>query len=95
MWPPAVATSKTVSAARCSPARGRDDTKRTSLNLKAIYAYDKNWSFTLGYAYEKWRYNDAGYDGYQNTIPFPGVSTNASQSYLNGYYAFTNNANIV
>ena len=32
----------------------------------------------------------------RNTIPFPGVSTNASQSYLNGYYAFTNyNANIV
>jgi len=77
------------------PINAYDDTKRTSLNLKAIYAYDKNWSFTLGYAYEKWRYNDAAYDGYQYTIPSPGVTTNASQSYLNGYYAFTNyNANI-
>jgi len=55
-----------------------------------------NRSFTLGYAYERWRYNDAAYDGYQYTIPSPGVTTNTSQSYLNGYLAFTNyNANVV
>jgi len=73
-----------------------DDTKRTSINLKGIYSYDKNWSFTLGYAYERWRYSDAGYNGYQYTIPFPAVSNNTSQSYLNGYLAFNNyNANIV
>jgi MtrB/PioB family decaheme-associated outer membrane protein len=78
------------------PIHAYDDTKRTSLNLKAIYAYDRNWTFTVGYAYERWRYNDAGYDGYQYTIPFPGVTTNTSQSYLNGYLAFTNyTANIV
>ena len=78
------------------PITAYDDTKRTSFNLKGIYAYDKNWSFTLGYAYERWRYNDAAYDGYQNTIPSPGVTTNTAQSYLNGYLAFNNyNANIV
>jgi len=77
------------------PITAYDDSKRTSLNLKAIYAYDKNWSFTAGYAYEKWRYNDAAHDGYQYTVPFPGVTTNTAQSYLNGYLAFTNyNANI-
>ena len=78
------------------PIGAYDDSKRTSLNLKGIHGYDKNWSFTLGYAYERWRYSDAGYNGYQYTVPFPGVTTNTSQSYLNGYLAFNNyNANIV
>ena len=67
------------------PITAYDDTKRTSLNLKGIWSYDKNWSFTFGYAYERWRYSDAAYNGYQYTIPFPGVSNNTSQSYLNGY----------
>jgi len=78
------------------PITAYDDTKRTSVNVKGIWSYDKNWDFTLGYAYERWRYSDAGYNGYQYTIPFPGVTTNTSQSYLNGFNAFTNyNANIV
>jgi MtrB/PioB family decaheme-associated outer membrane protein len=78
------------------PIHAYDDSKRTSANLKGIWSYDKNWDFTLGYAYERWRYNDAGYDGYQYTIPFPGVSNNTSQSYLNGFNAFTNyTSNIV
>jgi MtrB/PioB family decaheme-associated outer membrane protein len=72
------------------PIHAYDDSKRTSVNLKGIWSYDKNWDFTLGYAYERWRYNDAAYDGYQYTIPFPGVTNNTSQSYLNGYLAFTN-----
>jgi len=77
------------------PINAYDDSQRTSLNLKGIYSYDKRWSFTLGYAYERWRYNDAGYNGYQYTVPFPAVSNNTSQSYLNGYNAFTNStANI-
>jgi len=72
------------------PITAYDDTKRTSLNLKGIYNYDKRWAFTLGYAYEKWRYSDAAYNGYQYTVPFPAVSNNTSQSYLNGYLAFNN-----
>ena len=72
-----------------------DNWKRTSLNLKAIYALNKSWSFTGGYAYERTRYNDIAFDGYQYTIPFPAVTNITGQSCLNGDRAFTNaNANI-
>ncbi len=40
-----------------------DNTKRTSLNLKAIYAYDRNWEFAGGYSREKYSYDDIGYSG--------------------------------
>lgn len=40
-----------------------DNTKRTSLNFKGIYAYDQNWEFTGGYAYESYKYDDLGYNG--------------------------------
>lgn len=69
--------------------------KMTSLNLKGVYAFDKNWSATLGYAYQKYDYSDDQFNGYVNTIPFPGVTNNTSQSYLNGWNAFQSyNANI-
>lgn len=67
-----------------------DDTRQQSLNLKAIWSYGPNWSLTLGYAYQKWELSDVGYNGYQYTIPFPAVTNNTRQSYLNGYNAFTN-----
>jgi hypothetical protein len=77
------------------PINAYDNWKRTSLNLKGIYLLDKQWSITGGYAYERTRYSDIAYDGYQYTIPFPAASNNTGQSYLNGYRAFTNaNANI-
>jgi MtrB/PioB family decaheme-associated outer membrane protein len=79
------------------PIHAYDDSKRTSVNLKGIWSYDKNWDFTLGYSYERWRYNDAGYDGYQYVIPNTSNPPQPTQnSYLNGFYAFTNyTANIV
>ena len=41
------------------------------------------------------RYSDIAFDGYQYTLPFPGVTNSTTQSYLNGYRAFTNaDANI-
>jgi len=58
--------------------------------VKAIYTFDRRWSFTAGYAYNKVDYNDIAYNGYQYTIPYPGVTNNTSQSYLNGYRAFPN-----
>jgi len=64
--------------------------KQTSLNLKGVYTLDKNWSFTGGYAYNKYDYSDIAYNGYQYTIPYPGVTSSTTQSYLNGYRAFTN-----
>ena len=72
------------------PITAWDDTRHTTANVKGIWTYDKNGSFTLGYAYDRWRYSDQAYNGYQYTIPFPGVSTNTGQSYLSGYNAFTN-----
>lgn len=71
------------------PINDYDSTETTSLNLKGIYAINKDWSVTAGYSYEKYSYSDVRFNGYQYTIPFPGVTTNTSQSYLNGYNAFT------
>jgi MtrB/PioB family decaheme-associated outer membrane protein len=71
------------------PINDFDTSETTSLNLKGIYDINKNWSVTAGYSYEKYSYSDIRFNGYQYTIPFPGVTTNTSQSYLNGYNAFT------
>ena len=59
------------------------DSKKTSINVKAIYTHSKAWLFTAGYAYEKYDYNDSQFDGYRNTIP---AATNQN-SYLDGVYA--------
>ncbi len=72
-----------------------DDSTQQSLNLKAIYTLNKNWSFTGGYAYEKWKWNSVTENGYVYTIPSPPVANNTGQSYGNGYMAFTDgNQNI-
>jgi len=77
------------------PITAYDDWKQTSLNIKGIYVIDKRWSVTGGYAYNRYRYEDIAYNGYQYTIPYPAVTNNTGQSYLNGYRAFTNaDANI-
>jgi len=60
-----------------------DDYERTSLSVKAIFALNKSWSITGGYAYEKFDYQDEQYDGYRYTIP----AANRADSYLNGFYA--------
>jgi hypothetical protein len=70
------------------PITAYDDTKTQSFNLKAIWDVNKSWQVTGGYAYEKYEYSDDQYNGYQYTIPFPGVTNNTSQSYLNGFNAF-------
>jgi hypothetical protein len=58
-----------------------DDSKRTAFNLKGVYAFSKTLSLTAGYAYEKYDYKDAQYDGYQYTIP----AASRADSYLMGY----------
>jgi hypothetical protein len=61
-----------------------DDSKRTQINLKGVYTIDKRWTVTAGYAYEKYDYRDAQFDGYRFVI----TNSNAAQnSYFNGYYA--------
>lgn len=65
------------------PIGAYDDSRRTSFNLKGVYALDKSWSITAGYAYEKYDYTDAQYEGYRYTIP----ATNNANSYYNGFNA--------
>lgn len=60
-----------------------DDTKRTSLTAKGVFALDKAWTITGGYAYEKYEFRDSQFDGYRYTIP----AANRADSYLNGLLA--------
>jgi hypothetical protein len=46
-----------------------------------VYAFSKTVSLTGGWAYEKYDYVDAQYDGYRYTIP----AANRADSYLMGY----------
>ena len=56
------------------PITNFDNTRRTSINLKAVYAYDKQWEFSGGYAHEKYQYSDIGYD---NTLYVAGAGATA------------------
>ncbi len=72
-----------ASVVRPLPIGTWDDSRKTSFNLKAVYAHNKSWSFTAGYAYEKYEYRDSQFDGYRNTIP----AATRQDSYLDGVYA--------
>lgn len=62
-----------------------DNTKRTALNLKAVYAYDKQWELTGGYAYERYEYNDIAYTGTRYVAP----DSNPNEvSPVTGQYSF-------
>jgi MtrB/PioB family decaheme-associated outer membrane protein len=61
-----------------------DHSKRYSLNLKGVYDYSRQWTFSGGYAYERYKYSDIGYDGFTYTIP----PTTTSASYFTGENAF-------
>jgi MtrB/PioB family decaheme-associated outer membrane protein len=56
-----------------------DDYRTESVMVKAIYSASKNLSLAVGYAYEKFKYNDAAIDGY-NYYP-------QSNSFLTGAYS--------
>ena len=53
------------------PLPNYPNVKFISLNLKGTYRFDKNWSMTGGYAYQKYKYSDDQFNGYTNTIPVP------------------------
>jgi len=63
-----------------------DNSKRYSFNLKGVYQLDRNWTFTGGYAWERYKYSDLGYDGFTYTVPLTPVNT--STSYFTGEGAF-------
>jgi hypothetical protein len=65
------------------PIGNFDNTRRTSLNLRAIYNFSRQWEFTGGYAYEKYRYSDIGYD---NTL-YVTSATNTAGS-VTGQFSF-------
>ena len=71
------------------PISNFDNSRQQWFNLKATWAYNRNWSFTGGYSYAKYSHDDIATQGYNYVVPYPGVATNASLSYLNGYDAFT------
>jgi outer membrane protein OmpA-like peptidoglycan-associated protein len=75
------------------PINNFDNSRQQWFNLKGIWAYDKNWSFTAGYSYAKYSHDDIASQGYTYTAPYPGVASNTSLSYLSGYDAFTNGSN--
>jgi len=65
------------------PIRNFDNTRRTALNLRAVYNFSKQWEFTGGYAYENYRYSDIGYDNTQYV-----TATNTSAGYVTGQFSF-------
>jgi MtrB/PioB family decaheme-associated outer membrane protein len=65
------------------PIPAWDDTKRTSLTVKGVWAFSKTWTFTGGYAYEKYDYSDSQFEGYTNIIS----GSSNQNAYLDGIYA--------
>jgi MtrB/PioB family decaheme-associated outer membrane protein len=65
-----------------------DDYKKKSFLVKAIYDVNKNISTTLGFAHERYRYNDAALDDYRYTFTgTTNASTLVNMNYLTGAYA--------
>lgn len=65
------------------PIGNFDNSRKVSLNLKAIYAVNRSLDVVTGFAHEKFRFSDIALDSYQYTI---GAGTSAS--HLSGAYAF-------
>jgi hypothetical protein len=60
-----------------------DDYRKESLMLKAIYNVSKKLSFAAGYAYERFKYEDAALDNY----PYYFSVSNTNVSYWTGVYS--------
>jgi hypothetical protein len=72
-----------ASVVRPVPVGEWDDSKRTSFNIKGVYEINKAWTFTGGYAFEKYEYTDLQFNGYRYTVP----ASSRQDSYLDGVYA--------
>jgi MtrB/PioB family decaheme-associated outer membrane protein len=70
-------------AALLFPIDAYDNTKRWSVNPRAVYQIIRQVELTLGYAFENYEYRDTQFSGYQHTI-----GTGTTTSYLSGIYAF-------
>ncbi len=68
-----------------------DAYRKTAVNLRGIYALNKNWDVTVGLANEHFSSDDAQLSNYNYTI-----RTGTNQGFLSGAYAFPNyTANIL
>jgi len=73
-----------------------DNTKTTRFQIKGDYAFNKNWSATFGYAYEKYDYADDQMRGYQGYYPYYQNLGSTNNSWFTGAYANPSyDANIV
>jgi hypothetical protein len=76
-----------------------DNSKQQYFNLKGVWNYNRNWSFTGGYSYMKYSHDDVATSGYQYALPIvavgaagaitPANKNSNTLSYLNGYDAYT------
>ncbi len=67
------------------PLPNVDNTRKVTFNVRDVYQFSKQIELTGGVAYERYRYDDAAYDNYRNTI---GAGTGTS--YLSGAFALQN-----
>ena len=51
------------------PINNFDNSKQQYINLKGVWNYNRNWSFTGGYSYMKYSHDDIATDGYQYVLP--------------------------
>jgi MtrB/PioB family decaheme-associated outer membrane protein len=65
------------------PISNFDNTQRTALNLRAVYDLTKQVELTAGYAHEKYRYSDIGYD---NTLYVTAATSSAGL--VTGQFSF-------
>lgn len=63
-----------------------DSFRRDTLNLRAIYAFSKQFEGTLGWAYDRFQYSDIQMDGYQYITPATAAAS--GRTYFSGAYAF-------
>ncbi|MDI6726745.1 MAG: MtrB/PioB family outer membrane beta-barrel protein, partial [Smithellaceae bacterium] len=61
-----------------------EDYRKQSFQAKAVYNATKSLDLTLGYAYERYEYSDALYDGYKYIAT---TSTGNVNNYLTGAYS--------
>jgi hypothetical protein len=64
-----------------------DNTKTRRFQLKGDYLIDRNWSATLGYAYEKYDYEDDQMRGYQGYYPYYQNLGGTNNSWYTGAFA--------
>ena len=64
-----------------------DNTKKTTLNLKGDYKFDKQWTGTMGYVYEHYNYADDQMRGYQGYYPYYQNLGGTNNSWFSGAFA--------